>query len=292
MVRRGQVLVVVLLVLAVVLTLGLSITSRGITEVNVSTVEDDSSRSLDAAEAGVESALGALITPGPAVSVGGTTASYILATVASGAGTGVAPAEKIRAGDTATIFLSGRDANGNLLTNDPAAFNRLINICWGDGATIDQFTPAMEARLYYYDGASANPYGVGGVAYDPSLARIGRNRFSQTATSGTAPCTTSGRTYYFWVSDLALTTNFGMPLGAKPLLLKVKLLYNGDTGHFVGVEASGAGTNNFPNQGVTITSAGTYGSTVRKLSVFQRYPEFTGLFDGPLFAGSGGLIKP
>jgi Tfp pilus assembly protein PilX len=83
--RSGQALVVVLLIVAVVLTLGLSIASRGVTEINVSSVENDSSKALDAAEAGVESALGAIATPGPTVKVG-TNSSYQINVVTTGSG--------------------------------------------------------------------------------------------------------------------------------------------------------------------------------------------------------------
>lgn len=290
--RQGQTLIMVLLVLAVVLTLGLSIASRGVTEVNVSTIEDESSRALDAAEAGVEAALGAIVTPGPAVAVGSSSASYSLSTEISGAGEAVVPAEKVRAGEVVSVFLSGHDANDNLVTDDINAFDRQLNICWGDSGSISQTTPAMEARLYYY--ASGGGYGVTGLAYDPNGSRIAGNNFASVSGSGSGgPCVAGGRTYAFWVSNLGLhTPGLGMPVGAKPLVLRVKLWYNGDTGHFVGIEATGPGAKNFADQGKTIISSGEAGLTVRKLSVFQRYLDFPGVFDGPVYAGLGGLEKP
>ena len=56
--RRGQVLVVTLLILSVIVTVALSIASRSVTEVSVSTTQDESSRALEAAEIGLERYLG------------------------------------------------------------------------------------------------------------------------------------------------------------------------------------------------------------------------------------------
>lgn len=95
------------------------------------------------------------------------------------------------------------------------------------------------------------------------------------------------------MNNLSFASDFGVPGTARPLLLRMKLLYNGETGHFVGVqENSSTGNNSFPNQGKTISSTGASGTAVRKLAVFQRYSDFAPVFDGPLFSGTGGLVKP
>ena len=54
---RGQALVIILLVLAVASTVVLSLVSRTVTDVAITTKEKDSSRAFSAAEAGVEEAL-------------------------------------------------------------------------------------------------------------------------------------------------------------------------------------------------------------------------------------------
>ena len=55
--QRGQTLLIVLLLLAVVLTIALSIASRSITDINVSIKEEEAARAFSAAEAGIEQAL-------------------------------------------------------------------------------------------------------------------------------------------------------------------------------------------------------------------------------------------
>ena len=55
--NQGQALLIVLLTLSVVLTIVLSIVSRSITDISITSLEEDSQRAFNAAEAGVEQAL-------------------------------------------------------------------------------------------------------------------------------------------------------------------------------------------------------------------------------------------
>ena len=55
--EKGQALILVLLSLAVVLTVVLSVFSRSITDVSISSKENDAMRAFSAAEAGVEQVL-------------------------------------------------------------------------------------------------------------------------------------------------------------------------------------------------------------------------------------------
>lgn len=58
--KNGQVALIVLLVMVVMLTLGISVAQRGVTDVRISQQEEDSARAFQAAEAGVEEALSTL----------------------------------------------------------------------------------------------------------------------------------------------------------------------------------------------------------------------------------------
>ncbi|OGY16320.1 MAG: hypothetical protein A2784_01340 [Candidatus Chisholmbacteria bacterium RIFCSPHIGHO2_01_FULL_48_12] len=58
--EKGQVALIVLLVMVVMLTLGISVAQRGVTDVRISKQEEDSARAFQAAEAGVEEALSTL----------------------------------------------------------------------------------------------------------------------------------------------------------------------------------------------------------------------------------------
>src|SRR3990167_5038568 len=58
--QSGQVALIVLLVMVVMLTLGISIAQRGVADVRISQQEEDSARAFQAAEAGLEQALSTL----------------------------------------------------------------------------------------------------------------------------------------------------------------------------------------------------------------------------------------
>ena len=61
MFKSGQALLVVLLMLGVALTIGISIASRSTTEVEISTTQQEAARALEAAETGIEKALGGVV---------------------------------------------------------------------------------------------------------------------------------------------------------------------------------------------------------------------------------------
>lgn len=291
--QSGQALVVVLLVLAVVLTLGVSIASRTVTEVNISTVEDESSRALDAAEAGAEAELGRVATEGVKTQVGSSSSTYTVSSVDVGNGESVSPPEQFKAGEIVTIFLSGHDANGNLIYNDPNAYDKNMHICWGNEGTpnADPTTPAVEVRLYYYNPTTLK-FGVAGNAYDTRPLRAARNGFTSPNNSGGQPCNLDGRNYPFFAKNLSLTIDLNMPSDAKPLAMRVRLIYSGSTGHYLGFQETGVtGTHTFPYQGKSIVSAGSSAEAVRKVSVFQRYDDLPPLFDDSLSSATD-LNKP
>src|SRR3990167_1792944 len=68
--QSGQILIIFLLILVIGLAIILSIASRAITDLRVSTTSEESSRAYFAAEAGVEEALKRISTEGVAVTGG------------------------------------------------------------------------------------------------------------------------------------------------------------------------------------------------------------------------------
>jgi hypothetical protein len=252
--RQGQALIVILLVLAVALTLGLAVVSRTVTEVGTATTQAESSRALSKAESGVEAALSGTI-------IAGVTATDY-------SGRQISISEPLAAGESSTIFLATHDSNGNLdLVGGLNAYSgNNIDLCWGTEAGSPV---AIEASLYYKE---LSNYKVVRFAYDPE----GRGGFTRSDTDRTS-CPTD-HTY------LNHANISGLPAGK--ILLRVRLLYNGDLAHYVGV----SGSTSFPVQGKNIVSTATEGNTTRKIEVFQRYPDLSPLLDSAVFSG-GGLAK-
>src|SRR3990170_3028399 len=115
--QGGQALLIVLLAMAVMLTVVLSVASRSVTDVTVTTYEEDALRAFSAAEAGIEEKLlnPSLGSFGP-VLLGDP--SY---------------KDKLISGDIATFWLVSHDADGNLSCNGLDCFDgAALDICWED----------------------------------------------------------------------------------------------------------------------------------------------------------------
>jgi len=277
--RRGQVLVVVLLMLAVATTVGLAMVSRSVTEIGVTTTQEESARALTAAEAGVEAALSAVVAGGT-YTVGSTGTTYTVSSEAYGSGGEFTISRPLTAAELETVFLSGHDANGNLVPGQEKYTDNNIAVCWGQNiSAVDATAPALEAILYFQTSGQVK---VGRMGYDPNVSRQGQNSFQALGSAVGCP---AGKTYAF-STLVALNTLGGYnSVADNPLLLRLRLLYNGETGHFVGVKAQGGAS--LPAQGTNITSAGQSGSTSRKVQLFQGYGDPFPQFDNAVFSGAG-----
>lgn len=270
----------ILLLLSVVITIGLAISSRSVTEVGISTTQEESARALAAAEGGIEAALAGKVTTGATVNVG-TTGTYVVAAPSQyGAGTQVTFAEGVKAGEAATVFLLAHDTNGNLVVNSQGYTGSSIIVCWGESGS-SSVVPALEAIMYYQSGLN---YLASRAVYDPQ--GTGRTLGSVSPDGNTSGCP-SDKSYAF-----KKTIDFGtlgLNIGSgTPYYLRLKLAYNGDSSSPVG--AIRTGTSQFPTQGQLVTSTGQAGQTSRKVQVVQRYSDPLSYLDDAVFSG-GSLSK-
>lgn len=268
MLRKGQALVIVLLILAVIMTVGLSVASRSVTEISTSTTNDESARALAAAEAGIEAQLAGAAAP----NFGTSGETSVTTTSSYGAGTEVALNEPLAAGEVGTIFLSDgvNEYTGNK-----------FRLCWGQGAN-DANAPAIEVMLYYKNGSV---YGVARAAYDAQS----RGNFAPAVVGGSG-CPI-GRTYIFY-KDINIPSDLSVPSSSTRLFMRVRLFYNGNTKHYVGVKdiSTPVANKTFPGQGQVVNSTGQSGVTSRKVQVFQQYPDLGSIFDSAVFSVTN-LVK-
>lgn len=279
--RSGQALVMVLLLLSVIITIGLAISSRSVTEVGISTTQEESARALAAAEAGIEAALSGTAAVGSIINVG-TTGSYVVPAPSQyGAGTQVTFEEGVKAGEAVTVFLTDHDANGNLIPNGTDEYRGPnITICWGE---VGQ-TPAIEVVGYYLTGTD---FAASRNVYDDQRDRTpGAHRAEKTTTG----CP-SGKNYaYRRVVNLAsslVSGGLSLPSNIDPLFLRIRMLYNGDNSQSVAVVGD---ESDFPAQGRLVSSTGQAGQTSRRVQVIQRYPDPLPYLDDAVFSG-GSLSK-
>lgn len=305
----GQALLIILLTMTVALTVVLSIVSRSVTDISVTTYEEDSQRAFDAAEAGIEQAL-LSGSDQPETSLGNAKFTTDISSPLPASDEAAYPSD-VLAGESATFWFMAHDSSGNFdcSTGDCLRSNKINQICWGKpGAAINNFTPAIEISLFYDTSLSADdtPNDFSNVkiarfAYDPYSARAASNNFR--TTSATCSGGISSKNFAFSTGQIQLNNSsppdfdLGCPNSQGCLIMaKVKLLYNYDASsgdnfpHPVGININPTGGTHLPAQGTQIDSVGEAGDTIRRVNVFQGYPEPPFVFEAAIF-GAGGLSK-
>lgn len=291
--QSGQAVLIILLVMAVILTIALSVVSRSVTDISISRKEEEAARAFSAAEAGIERALKGIVAS-DSLSSGGSF-SVISSQLVAG-GTEYAYPATIVSGESATVWFVSHDASGNLSCSGLACTNgspQTLTVCWGasgtDASRAD--TPAIEVSVIFVDNGN---YKIARKAYDPNATRRANNSFD-TVMGGCTP-NIEGQNFAF---SKAINLETDMNISSTVLgnagglqLARIKLFYNTGTAHPVGVKIS-SGT--LPSQGQVIESTGwssadTKDST-RKIEANQLYSDLPSVFDFGLFSGSGNLVK-
>ena len=287
----GQALLLVLLGMAVVLTIVLSILSRSVTDIAVTSREEEALRAFSAAEAGFERALIAQ-TDIPSTQLGEASFSANVTDFASGVTEYSYPTAMV-SGESGVLWFVAHDENGNLICDSgaglPCYTGNQMDVCWGkSGTAADQATtPAVEVAVYYAN--TPGDYSTVRVARDtadPNTARTASNNFAS-PDSGT--CSVAGETYQFHkvirYNDLGI---IGAVRNSENGLqfARIRMLYNSDTPQPFAVDMDGA----IPSQGKKVESIGTSGEATRRLEVYQTFSELPPIFDSSIFS-SGDLVK-
>jgi len=259
--KKGQTLLIVMLVLTIAVTVALSLIGRATTDVAMTTQIEESARAFNAAEAGIEEALlkgtgtnGQIVTLASdtntkyktdIVTVGGTESVYRMP-------------NRIEAGDVATVFLVAHDDNDNLI-EDSADGGRYtggtIDVCWEHGTV----TPAVEVAVVY---AVSGAYYVTRNAYDPDSSRIATTDTGSNFSSVTGSSTNGCGVENYYGQTITLPSGAGV----VPLFLRIRPYFSPST--FAVLPSSSA----LPEQGTEIVSEGSTGNTVvRKIVVRKSY---------------------
>ncbi len=291
--QSGQALLIVLLSMAVILTLVLSVLSSSVTDVAVTSREEESLRAFSAAEAGVEQAL-----------IAGQTGTVTLDR--SQFSTTVTPIgenqkffnypQELLSGDTGVVwFVAHNDTTGNYTcTATKKCFTgNTLQLCWGNPGTSgnQDDTPAIEAMVYYMSPA--------GSYQSTDLKRYTRdtnntrrtdpttgNNFSSASSSS---CTIDGKKYAFQTT-LDLTSIPSRFDENGLLFMIVKSMYNTSVAHSFGVNVNYASNTLLPSQGRKIVSTGTAGEATRKVEVSTLYRTMPAVFNNAIFS-LGGITK-
>ena len=272
--EAGQALVLVLLSLSVVLTLILFILSRSITDVAVSSRQDEAVRAFSAAEAGVERAL---VTGSnySAESLGNASYTTSVTEFALDSNDLVYPSA-VSSGETVTVWFTSHKTDGSMSCDSPLPCyaGPQMKVCWGNPGTVanSAVTPAVEVTVYYeVTPGDLSTLRIGRTTADPNAGRTGTNSFS--GVDGVT-CQVGSQTYAFQktitFADLGIpASSYGSDNGLQ--LAQIRMLYN-DISHNVGINVTG---DTLPSQGKAIDSSGTVtGGSNRRIIVHQGWPEF------------------
>lgn len=285
---KGQALVLVLLSLSVVLTIVLFILSRSITDIAVSTSQEDAVRAFSAAEAGIERAL--VVGSGTgSTQIGDASYSTTVSNYSQGSPYYIYPLS-VNSGESATIWFVEHDTSGNTVCDatHQCFTGSQMKVCWGKPNTPSgtATTPAIEAVIFYETTPkNATTIRIARGAYDPYIGRTTSNAFSS-SDSGT--CTINGVSYQF--QKTISFASLGIPAGSYGVagglqFARIRMFYNTNSGQDLGADVSIAGST-FPSQGQSIISTGTSGESNRRVELFQGWPETPRVFEFALYSST------
>lgn len=276
--NEGQAVLAILLVMAVFLVVGLSIVSRSVTDIKISQQSQESARALWVAQGGLEQAIKgnrSVGSPQSPQDLGGVKYSV---TKSSLTGLGGEFTHPVNLGaDEPTIFwLINHDDSTGQISSGGYTGNSL-SFFWGKEGTPDNnaYTPALEATLLYKDQAGA--FLLRRYAYDPNSAGTGRSKTNFSAASLNCPPFGSGKKFAFCTDSISL------PSSVTLYFVRLKLLFNTDTSHPVGVK----GNADLPQQGNCFEASAVIeeSGVTRKLRQCQLWKITPPIFDYVLFSG-------
>lgn len=256
--QRGQALLIVILIMVVSLTVGLSVASRSIVNLRTSTEEENSQRAFSAAEAGVEKA----IATGLGISSSqdlGNNASIKEVTIGevSGREFVLNAGNKVEKDQGIDLGLS-QDYPGYAT---PQNINNL-SIYWGSQSESCTDSPPSAAAIeliVIWKTAGSSPRSTR-YAYDPCSRE---NNFTLADTTG-SPYTISRKT--FWYRALIGNISNGLVARVVPLYANTPVGINT-------CNSAGTSCTALPLQGTIIQSTGASGGTERKITYFAGYPQ-------------------
>jgi hypothetical protein len=251
--ERGQILLIVVLVMTIALTIGISVATRTISNLRTTSEQESSQRAFSAAEAGIEVALQNNIATSGAFT---NNASY----------------------DTSVSAFSGRNLllqNGSVVFKDTpvdvwlatypnytAPWTGNITVYWGTSSDTCNTSEALNTRaaleIVLISGTKANPQ-LTHYPVDPCPARAGFNQFESIPSLGG---TVLGRQFAYR-KTIAV---------ASGLILRIIPLYASARIGVIGCNGAGSDCNDLPAQGTMVTSIGTSDTTQRKVVGVRSYP--------------------
>ena len=252
--KRGQILLITVMLLATVMTIVLSISFKSVTETQVTKLEEENQKALAAAESAIEVALKenatATIGTGSLTSISGFSGSATIESLANTTFT----TPNIDKDGSYTFYLGTYDMTTKTIGVSQA---RAVTICFESGTP----NPAIEVTL-------VKTGGVKKYVVDPNADQSGRITDAQDGVPVSSNCP-SGYSYSINVPGPDAT---GIGTDGKFLLVRVL---------FAPTKLTFYRTTTLPVQGRTISSNVVSSTSIgvsKKVVLFQSYPQIPGKF--------------
>ncbi|SRR6266568_199549 len=252
--QRGQILLIVVLVMVTALTIGLSVAARSITNIRSSQEAATSEQAFSAAEAGIEKSL----TSNTEVNGSFSNSATYKTTIITVGGTefplnNESPVLKDEPTD---LWLSTYPGYTNQRSGN-------VTIYWGkssDSCNATESNNTMAAlEIIVFSGTLANPLTTR-YPVDPCAQRRLSNNFQNISAGGG---TVSGVTYNF---AKTIFVNSGLFVRIVPLYAPTALAVRGCDG-------ANANCSALPTQGTLIQAVGTVANTQRKIQTYRYNPQ-------------------
>ena len=279
---RGQALLIVLLIMAVALTIGLAVTSRTVTDVEISEQTEEAARAFSAAEAGIEEALVTAIgETDPKGSFREGEVTYRTERTNLGKESQYLFPEATREDEVRTLWLAE-------YPDTPSYSEGSVIILWGNADSTEE--PALEVTVYYKTGGG--DYKIIRYALDP-IIRDPEDKFCQpngTDCDGVSSFDDDGGySIEGKTARYKATLDLSPASGSILLFARLRLLYSDERDQVLGAQTTAAEIF-LPSQGVKITSVGEAGGSTRKIEVVRLHPAPPEIFDFLLYSDES-LVK-
>ena len=289
--QKGQVILLLILVMTVALAIGLSIVQKSLVDVSTASKVEQSSRAFSAAEAGIEKALQESNTTVHSTLEFTDNSSQVTQIIDTGL-IPVVPTDNSRQAVLEYPPLAKEEvvqvwlADLNSISNPPAVHyaQSTLDVYWGNSATDKA---ALELTLVYYGTDPADTVDPSTVKYRSKkryLDQISRGNSFEVMTA--TDCPVGGYKHESTtIYQCKKILNFTPIQTSGLMLIRTRLLYNAISQSFA-VQAVGTCRKacSLPPQAKSIVSTGASGETQRKVQVFQLNKVVPNYFDYAIFS--------
>lgn len=269
--EAGQVLLIVVLVVIISLTVGLSLVGRTITNLRTSTEESDSQKALAAAEAGIERSIQAQTDIPIADDLdNGSAYSTMVSQINSSAPFFLNGGNIITKNEGADIWFANRDANDKIIYPPPQS-PQFFHLYWGfSSEQCGSSTPPAAIQVIVVAGDSAANVKTYRYSYDG----CSRGNNFTTPPAGRS-LTWNGKTLDFSYRTPGNGANIELVEKSNIIFMRIIPLYANTV---IGVDTCNPfnqnnGCTSLPFQGSIVTSTGVSGAANRKITIFKGYAQ-------------------